>query len=934
MDLEFQKATIDDLAEHLLMIKKDFGIKTTIFMGAGVSASTGIPLANDIAEDIKKRFPHIAKKVKEETYGEYMRCLPMGIRKNLIQNYIGDAKLNLAHLFLSSFVREDIIDRILTTNFDPLAIKALALNNIFPSVHDLAESKKFVSDEIVEPSIFYIHGRYNGYYVLNTREEIRVHSKIVKELFNDTSKKRCWIIIGYSGDNDPLFKILSEIENYQYGLYWVGYKDNPPSENVIKGILSKESAYYINGYDADGFFINLANKMNIDKPDIINEPITFLRDIISSIVRIEKNNQEVGITDKILNDLSLYINIDNKRKEGQLAKLSQKARDIWIYEKYSDIDKIYPLVLNSKNSEAIEYLILSITNYIEKENKHSSNKDKIQNLIYQKEKLLKILDINKSKEVFNRESSIDKEYLSPNEYPHFYKGTIAKTGFEEAKRLFNTEKITLIGKRVFERDCLEAYVYWVFVKTSDFDSIADEFEGKKALNVIKHIVKKQKYDMLYNKSHLFLPTTVADEVFLLNTSRDDSAMLHMQISYKINQDKSIEPIELLVCKTLGPVNISGFVSDSKTHTQSKFSKTVDDALQESRKAIFIDENKRMHYPFFQFIKMYLDLTCKPKRLLRIPISSDDMCNYNCAFCCFKPKTSNEINSKVEQTELIDLTILNNIFLGLKNSGCERVMFTGGEPLLVDIKKLSPLVKCACENFESEDVWITTNGSKLTELVLRELKDSGLRRLVVSIPATIHKYLECTQPNDKSDFLLVETNIKKSLEYGFQVRIDMPLSTAGLSCYEDVLWVINHFEEIGVRNFIFFRLHKSVQNARDFSNLYVDSDDIMYQFYISDDWRFIEAQNGVVYFQRNNTIVQVSSDIVYSTENCKLNKCGLYCQGTYAAYLLKQHDQVFIRACHREFKDRRNCYEIDKEDLYNVTRITEIFKEVWKYAYDN
>lgn len=931
MGLIYQKATIDDLAAHLLMLKKDFGIRTTIFMGAGVSASTGIPLANDIAQDIKKRFPHIASKVKEETYGEYMRCLPMGIRKGLIQKYIGDAKLNLAHLFLSSFVREDIIDRILTTNFDPLAIKALALNNIFPSVHDLAESKKFASGDIVDPSIFYIHGRYNGYYVLNTREEINVHSKIVKSLFNDTSRKRCWIIIGYSGDNDPLFKILSEIENYQYGLYWIGYKDNPPSENVIKGILQKESAYYIDGYDADGFFINLANKMNIGKPDILNEPIIFLRDIISSIVQIEKNNKEVGLTDKILNDLSLYINLDNKRKEGQLAKLSQQTRDIWIYENYSEIEKVYTKVLNSKNSEAIEYLILAITNCLEKRDV-LDNKEKQESLQHQKERLLKVLANSKSQNVYSREMSLGKEYLSLDDYPAFYKGAIARAGFEEAKRLFNTEKVSLVGKRVFERDRIEGYVYWVFVRTSDFESIAEEFESNKALNVIKHIVKKQNYDMLYNKSHLFLPTTVGDEVFLLNTSRDDSAMLHMQISYKIKEDKSIEPIELLVCKTLGPINISGFVSDSKIHLQSEFSKTVDDVLKESRKAVFIDENKRMFYPFFQFIKMYLNLSYKPQKLLRIPVSSDTLCNYNCVFCCFKPKCEQAIQT-IEPIELLDVDILRNIFLGLRNSGCNRVMFTGGEPLLIDIDKLTPLVHCACDIFDIQNVWITTNGSKLSQTILSALKESGLKRLVVSIPATIEKYLKCTCPDDGSNYQLVERNIVTAIDYGFQVRIDLPLSRAGISCYEDVICIIERLEKIGVRDFLFFRLHKSSQNIKSFSSLYIDSDEIMYQFYISDDWRFVESENGVIYFQRNNTKVFVAADIVHSSQACIKNNCGYYCQGTYAAYLLKQNDEVYIRACHREFKDRRNCYGIDKGDLNDVKKISEVFKEVWRYAYE-
>ena len=102
------------------------------------------------------------KEGAEQNIPEYMRLLPRGDRTRIIRECVGDSKINVAHLFLSEFIRRGLVDRIFTTNFDPLTIKATALLNIYPSVYDVTSSVNSVPARVSSPAIFFLHGQANG----------------------------------------------------------------------------------------------------------------------------------------------------------------------------------------------------------------------------------------------------------------------------------------------------------------------------------------------------------------------------------------------------------------------------------------------------------------------------------------------------------------------------------------------------------------------------------------------------------------------------------------------------------------------------------------------------------------------------------------------------------------------------------------------------
>ena len=84
------------------------GTKAAVLLGAGVSVSAGIPLADQLVQEIRREFPDLVRECKP-TYATHMALLTSADITNLLRKYIDDAAVNAAHLFLA-----DIEDRLLT----------------------------------------------------------------------------------------------------------------------------------------------------------------------------------------------------------------------------------------------------------------------------------------------------------------------------------------------------------------------------------------------------------------------------------------------------------------------------------------------------------------------------------------------------------------------------------------------------------------------------------------------------------------------------------------------------------------------------------------------------------------------------------------------------------------------------------------------------
>ncbi len=275
--------TIDDVIA-VLRRAKEHERKSTLLIGAGCSVKAGIPTAGEFVKIIRKEYRRDYDRAPEKTYPHCMAELHYGERRELIAKYVDKAKVNWAHIGIACMMKAGYVDRIFTTNFDPLIIRACALINIFPAVYDFAASQEYNAAYIPENAVFYLHGQRSGFVLLNTKEEVNKLSKSLEPVFRDAGLRRTWVVVGYSGSNDPVFEQLAKTTRFDYSLYWVCNKDSEPAEHVYKELLTQDKyAFYVQGYDADDFFAVLAQKLGCFPPDLIKAPFSYLDTIFNAL---------------------------------------------------------------------------------------------------------------------------------------------------------------------------------------------------------------------------------------------------------------------------------------------------------------------------------------------------------------------------------------------------------------------------------------------------------------------------------------------------------------------------------------------------------------------------------------------------------------------------------------------------------------------------
>lgn len=274
--------TIEDIAEAL----RPHGAtprRCSVLLGAGCSISAGIPSAPDIVRHIKAKFPTAYARAASHNYPDCMAALDRGVRRDLIGAYVDKAKINWAHIALAQLIAGGYVDRVMTTNFDPLISRACALVNSFPAVYDLAASHLFNPDQVSEKAIFHLHGQRDGFVLLNTRSEVTKHRNHIQPVFDDAHKGRVWIVVGYSGENDPVFDLLARVKTFEYGLYWIGYGPKPSTHVAEKLLGTERGAHFIGRWDADDFFVTLAQKLQCFPPPFVTQPFSHLKSMLSMV---------------------------------------------------------------------------------------------------------------------------------------------------------------------------------------------------------------------------------------------------------------------------------------------------------------------------------------------------------------------------------------------------------------------------------------------------------------------------------------------------------------------------------------------------------------------------------------------------------------------------------------------------------------------------
>ena len=268
----------------------------TLLLGAGCSKSAGIPLASEIAAELRKEAatnPFLRKAgpvpsgVSE--YAFLMEKLgPPNERALRLKGFIDRAKnkdgrtlINWTHLLMAALVEKGLVNRILTTNFDPLLVDALAVMGQPIRTYDLNSTGKYNPGTLDPASIIYLHSQMHSLFLANTKDEMERVRKLYPQVLQEAVQDALLIVVGYSGDCDPVMDALIDLTMFPGGVWWSHFSPSgaEPGEGLARLAEKHGSDCHVaQGDDADTFMRKLVLEgIKLGLPDEIVTPMTAAR---------------------------------------------------------------------------------------------------------------------------------------------------------------------------------------------------------------------------------------------------------------------------------------------------------------------------------------------------------------------------------------------------------------------------------------------------------------------------------------------------------------------------------------------------------------------------------------------------------------------------------------------------------------------------------
>jgi NAD-dependent SIR2 family protein deacetylase len=300
---------VTNLAQDLMRArgnKIDSG-KAVFLIGAGCSASAGIPIGRELAKLAARKLAdcyshgqlrgtepehalnwlkghgYICEEITwDNLYGvifeDHFRS-PQE-QQEIVRQAISEGRgfINWAHLCLGELIRERYIHTVLTTNFDQLVLEGIVRTGIIPVVADGIESLTRIDSKPMYPQVVHLHGSLHTYKVRNSRsdvEETANYATMQRAIYQLLHDSHLLVVVGYAGGEEGVMFLLHKAVEMEPDnvIYWVSYSSDPDKlSDYAKKLLNGKNKFLILGQDADTFFAELANSLKIGAPKWLRDP--------------------------------------------------------------------------------------------------------------------------------------------------------------------------------------------------------------------------------------------------------------------------------------------------------------------------------------------------------------------------------------------------------------------------------------------------------------------------------------------------------------------------------------------------------------------------------------------------------------------------------------------------------------------------------------